>query len=126
MIPTGPITSDVLSLGGDHKFTLLPNPTRQVPPGRCGPGGRRLQSVSCCQVHPQVGDPGDAGGAAPVPWGPLPPPFSLRLGQTLSVRGEVTDENIFSVALAQAVGQWPGAKLLDYACVESGILGKHF
>ncbi|XP_050012792.1 GH3 domain-containing protein isoform X2 [Alexandromys fortis] len=48
--------------------------------------------------------------------------FTRRLGQTLSVRGEVTDENTFSVALAQAVGQWPGAKLLDYACVESGIL----
>ncbi|XP_041499926.1 GH3 domain-containing protein isoform X2 [Microtus oregoni] len=48
--------------------------------------------------------------------------FTRRLGQTLSVRGEVTDENTFSAALAQAVGQWPGAKLLDYACVESGIL----
>ncbi|XP_075846847.1 GH3 domain-containing protein isoform X2 [Microtus pennsylvanicus] len=48
--------------------------------------------------------------------------FTRRLGQTLSIRGEVTDENTFSAALAQAVGQWPGAKLLDYACVESGIL----
>ncbi|XP_038183012.1 GH3 domain-containing protein isoform X3 [Arvicola amphibius] len=48
--------------------------------------------------------------------------FTRRLGQTLSVRGEVTYENIFSAALAQAVGQWPGAKLLDYACVESSIL----
>lgn len=48
--------------------------------------------------------------------------FTRRLGQTLSVRGEVTDENTFSAALTQAVGQWPGAKLLDYACVESGIL----
>lgn len=48
--------------------------------------------------------------------------FTRRLGQTLSVRGEVTDENIFSAALAQVLGQWPGAKLLDYACVESGIL----
>lgn len=27
MIPTGPVTSDVLSLGGDHKFTHLPNST---------------------------------------------------------------------------------------------------
>ncbi|XP_007643326.1 GH3 domain-containing protein isoform X2 [Cricetulus griseus] len=48
--------------------------------------------------------------------------FTGRLGQTLSVRGEVTDENIFSAALAKAVGQWPGAKLLDHACVESSIL----
>ncbi|XP_057631302.1 GH3 domain-containing protein isoform X2 [Chionomys nivalis] len=48
--------------------------------------------------------------------------FTRRLRQTLSVRGEVTDENTFSAALTQAVGQWPGAKLLDYACVESGIL----
>lgn len=56
---------------------------------------------------------------------PLPLPSSFRLGQTLSVRGEVTDENVFSVALAQAVGQWPGAKLLDHVCVESHILGKH-
>ncbi|CAH6776145.1 GH3 domain-containing protein [Phodopus roborovskii] len=48
--------------------------------------------------------------------------FTCRLGQTLSVRGEVTDENIFSAALAQAVGQWPGAKLLDHVCVESSIL----
>lgn len=48
--------------------------------------------------------------------------FTCRLGQTLSVRGEVTDENLFSAALAQAVEQWPGAKLLDHACVESSIL----
>lgn len=58
-----------------------------------------------------------------MPLGPLPPPSSFRLGQTLSVRGEVTDENLFSAALAQAVEQWPGAKLLDHACVESSILG---
>lgn len=54
--------------------------------------------------------------------GPLPPLSSFRLGQTLSVRGEVTGETLFSVALAQAVGQWPGAKLLDHVCVESSIL----
>ncbi|XP_051014587.1 GH3 domain-containing protein [Acomys russatus] len=48
--------------------------------------------------------------------------FTRRLGQTLSVRGEATGEALFSVALAQAVGQWPGAKLLDHICVESSIL----
>ncbi|GAB1296842.1 GH3 domain-containing protein [Apodemus speciosus] len=48
--------------------------------------------------------------------------FTCRLGQTLSIRGEVTDETVFSAALAQAVEQWPGAKLLDHVCVESSIL----
>nr|XP_027802986.1 GH3 domain-containing protein isoform X2 [Marmota flaviventris] len=48
--------------------------------------------------------------------------FVYRLGQALSVRGEVTGENVFSEALGQAVGQWPGAKLLDHICVESSIL----
>ncbi|XP_020034090.1 GH3 domain-containing protein isoform X2 [Castor canadensis] len=48
--------------------------------------------------------------------------FMYRLDQALSVRGEVTGENVFSEALAQAVGQWPGAKLLDHGCVESSIL----
>lgn len=31
---------------------------------------------------------------------------------------------MFSEALSRAVGQWPGAKLLDHVCVESSILGK--
>lgn len=31
---------------------------------------------------------------------------------------------MFSEALGRAVGQWPGAKLLDHGCVESSILGK--
>ncbi|XP_008833512.1 GH3 domain-containing protein [Nannospalax galili] len=48
--------------------------------------------------------------------------FTYRLGQALSVRGEVTSENVFSEALAQAVEQWPGAKLLDHGCMESSIL----
>uniref|UniRef100_H0WKQ6 GH3 domain containing n=1 Tax=Otolemur garnettii TaxID=30611 RepID=H0WKQ6_OTOGA len=48
--------------------------------------------------------------------------FTCRLGQALSVRGEDIGEDIFSRALSQAVGQWPGAKLLDYGCVESSIL----
>ena len=49
-----------------------------------------------------------------------------RLGQTLSVRGEDTGEHVFSEALGRAVGQWPGAKLLDHGWVESRILGKLF
>ncbi|KAM8819039.1 GH3 domain-containing protein isoform 2-T2 [Rhynchonycteris naso] len=49
--------------------------------------------------------------------------FISRLGQTLSVRGEDIGENMFSEALGRAVGQWPGAKLLDHGCVESSILG---
>ncbi|XP_057572908.1 GH3 domain-containing protein isoform X2 [Hippopotamus amphibius kiboko] len=48
--------------------------------------------------------------------------FICRLGQILSVRGEDTGENVFSEALSRAVGQWPGAKLLDHSCVESSIL----
>ncbi|XP_010814550.1 GH3 domain-containing protein isoform X1 [Bos taurus] len=49
--------------------------------------------------------------------------FICRLGQTLSVRGEDTGEDVFSEALGRAVGQWPGAKLLDHGWVESRILG---
>ncbi|XP_070335584.1 GH3 domain-containing protein isoform X2 [Odocoileus virginianus] len=48
--------------------------------------------------------------------------FICRLGQTLSVRGEDTGEDVFSEALGRAVGQWPGAKLLDHGWVESRIL----
>ncbi|XP_066220245.1 GH3 domain-containing protein isoform X2 [Saccopteryx leptura] len=48
--------------------------------------------------------------------------FISRLGQTLSVRGEDIGEDIFSEALGRAVGQWPGAKLLDHSCVESSVL----
>uniref|UniRef100_A0A2K5P4G1 GH3 domain containing n=1 Tax=Cercocebus atys TaxID=9531 RepID=A0A2K5P4G1_CERAT len=48
--------------------------------------------------------------------------FIYRLGQTLSVRGEDIGEDLFSEALGRAVGQWPGAKLLDHGCVESSIL----
>ncbi|EHB02814.1 GH3 domain-containing protein [Heterocephalus glaber] len=48
--------------------------------------------------------------------------FVDRLGQALSVRGEVTSERLFSQALGRAVVQWPGAKLLDHCCVESSIL----
>nr|XP_012299334.1 GH3 domain-containing protein isoform X1 [Aotus nancymaae]XP_021529327.1 GH3 domain-containing protein isoform X1 [Aotus nancymaae] len=48
--------------------------------------------------------------------------FICRLSQTLSVRGEDIGEDLFSEALGRAVGQWPGAKLLDHGCVESSIL----
>ncbi|KAM9597455.1 GH3 domain-containing protein isoform 1-T2 [Trichechus inunguis] len=48
--------------------------------------------------------------------------FVCRLGQALSVRGEDIGEDVFSEALGRAVGQWPGAKLLDHVCVESSIL----
>ncbi|XP_006156069.1 GH3 domain-containing protein isoform X2 [Tupaia chinensis] len=48
--------------------------------------------------------------------------FICRLGQALSVRGEDIGEDMFSEALGRAVGQWPGAKLLDHVCVESRVL----
>ncbi|XP_021537371.1 GH3 domain-containing protein [Neomonachus schauinslandi] len=48
--------------------------------------------------------------------------FVCRLGQALNVRGEDIQEHVFSEALGRAVGQWPGAKLLDHSCVESSIL----
>ncbi|CAK6438164.1 unnamed protein product [Pipistrellus nathusii] len=48
--------------------------------------------------------------------------FIGRRGQALSVRGEDIGEDVFSEALGRAVGQWPGAKLLDHVCVESSIL----
>ncbi|XP_045692668.1 GH3 domain-containing protein [Phyllostomus hastatus] len=48
--------------------------------------------------------------------------FIRRLSQTLSVRGEDISEDMFSEALGRAVGQWPGATLLDHSCVESSIL----
>ncbi|XP_035925081.1 GH3 domain-containing protein isoform X1 [Halichoerus grypus] len=48
--------------------------------------------------------------------------FVYRLGQALNVRGEDIQEDVFSEALGRAVGQWPGAKLLDHSCVESSIL----
>ncbi|XP_035889812.1 GH3 domain-containing protein isoform X2 [Phyllostomus discolor] len=48
--------------------------------------------------------------------------FVRRLSQTLSVRGEDIGEDVFSEALSRAVGQWPGATLLDHGCVESSVL----
>ncbi|XP_051850402.1 GH3 domain-containing protein [Antechinus flavipes] len=49
--------------------------------------------------------------------------FVRRLGQSLNVRGEGISEDVFSGALLCAVGLWPGAKLLDYCCAESSIVG---
>ncbi|XP_074117676.1 GH3 domain-containing protein isoform X3 [Sminthopsis crassicaudata] len=49
--------------------------------------------------------------------------FVRRLGQSLNVRGEGVSEDVFSGALLCAVGLWPGAKLLDYCCTESSIVG---
>ncbi|NXG53423.1 GHDC protein, partial [Psilopogon haemacephalus] len=43
--------------------------------------------------------------------------------QVLSVRGEDIPEEQFCRSLCRAVGMWPGARLLDYVCVESALLG---
>lgn len=51
--------------------------------------------------------------------------FRYRHGQMLNVRGEKTSEEVFYRALQRAVKLWPGAELIDYCCVESGLLG-HF
>ncbi|KAF4084575.1 hypothetical protein AMELA_G00107820 [Ameiurus melas] len=49
--------------------------------------------------------------------------FLYRPSETLNVRGEKVNEALFLSALKKAVIQWPGAKLVDYCCAESGILG---
>ncbi|XP_060795297.1 GH3 domain-containing protein isoform X2 [Neoarius graeffei] len=49
--------------------------------------------------------------------------FLYRPSETLNVRGEKVNEALFLAALKKAVAQWPGAKLMDYCCAESGILG---
>ncbi|KAG6929830.1 GH3 domain containing, partial [Chelydra serpentina] len=46
-----------------------------------------------------------------------------RLSQTLSVRGEVVPEERFYQSLRRAVAMWPGARLVDYVCAESSLLG---
>ncbi|NXI93536.1 GHDC protein, partial [Psophia crepitans] len=46
-----------------------------------------------------------------------------RESQTLSVRGESISEERFCRSLCCAVGMWPGARLIDYVCVESALLG---
>lgn len=47
----------------------------------------------------------------------------VRRGQMLNVRGEKVSEALFLHALKAAVSQWPGARLVDYCCAESGIMG---
>ncbi|XP_078385363.1 GH3 domain-containing protein [Cetorhinus maximus] len=49
--------------------------------------------------------------------------FKYRQGQLLNVRGEKITEEAFYQTLLRAVTLWPGAVLLDYCCVESGLLG---
>uniref|UniRef100_A0A8C8VFA7 GH3 domain containing n=1 Tax=Pelusios castaneus TaxID=367368 RepID=A0A8C8VFA7_9SAUR len=46
-----------------------------------------------------------------------------RLSQTLSVRGEGIPEDGFYRSLRRAVALWPGARLVDYVCAESSLLG---
>ncbi|NXD85188.1 GHDC protein, partial [Halcyon senegalensis] len=46
-----------------------------------------------------------------------------RESQALSVRGESIPEERFCRSLCRAVGMWPGARLVDYVCVESALLG---
>ncbi|XP_076856980.1 GH3 domain-containing protein isoform X2 [Brachyhypopomus gauderio] len=48
--------------------------------------------------------------------------FQYRRGQTLNVRGEQVSEDLLLSALKKAVALWPGARLVDYCCAESGIL----
>ncbi|KAI5102879.1 GH3 domain-containing protein isoform X1, partial [Silurus meridionalis] len=49
--------------------------------------------------------------------------FSYRPSETLNVRAEKVNEALFLAALKKTLTQWPGAKLVDYCCAESGILG---
>ncbi|NXD97717.1 GHDC protein, partial [Chaetorhynchus papuensis] len=46
-----------------------------------------------------------------------------RESQTLSVRGESIPEEQFCQSLCRALRMWPGARLIDYICVESSLLG---
>ncbi|KAM3923780.1 GH3 domain-containing protein [Leptodactylus fuscus] len=49
--------------------------------------------------------------------------FIYRKSQTLNVRGERISECSFYKTLLRTVAMWPGACLLNYCCLESGILG---
>lgn len=55
----------------------------------------------------------------------LQPCCARRESQALSVRGESIPEEQFCRSLCRAVGMWPGARLMDYICVESTLLGEH-
>lgn len=56
----------------------------------------------------------------------MTPSMSLhrRESQTLSVRGESIPEEQFFQSLCRALRMWPGARLIDYICVESSLLGE--
>lgn len=77
--------------------------------------------------------------ACPSPWGAGPVyrqgsyqegasdhPVSRhrRESQTLSVRGESIPEEQFCQSLCRTLRMWPGARLIDYVCVESSLLGE--
>ncbi|XP_056405268.1 GH3 domain-containing protein [Hyla sarda] len=49
--------------------------------------------------------------------------FLYRKSQTLNVRGERISECGFYKTLRSTVDLWPGATLLNYCCMESGVLG---
>ncbi|XP_044152580.1 GH3 domain-containing protein [Bufo gargarizans] len=49
--------------------------------------------------------------------------FLYRKSQTLNVRGERISECSFYKTLRCTVDMWPGASLLNYCCLESGVLG---
>lgn len=49
--------------------------------------------------------------------------FLYRKSQTLNVRGERISECSFYKTLRCTVDVWPGATLLNYCCLESGLLG---
>ncbi|XP_041345269.1 GH3 domain-containing protein-like isoform X1 [Pyrgilauda ruficollis] len=57
---------------------------------------------------------------------PVTHPVSLhrRESQTLSVRGESIPEEQFCQSLCRTLTLWPGARLIDYVCVESSLLGE--
>lgn len=57
-------------------------------------------------------------------WHPPWTPPCCRESQALSVRGESIPEDRFCRSLCRAVGMWPGARLVDYVCVESALLGE--
>lgn len=61
---------------------------------------------------------------APLAQGTHPGPLHRRESQALSVRGESIPEERFYRSLCRAVGMWPGARLVDYVCVESALLGE--
>lgn len=83
---------------------ILPPQAGSLCKGGCAPLGAVLFPQPLCPTHCLL----------------LP-----RLSQTLSVRGESIPEDHFCHTLHRAVGMWPGAKLVDYICAESSLLGKH-